>query len=272
VRHPKVEKITFTGGISTARQILLACAETVKPALLELGGKSANIVFADADLDAAARHATTFSLQVFSGQGCIFPTRLLVHREVYPSMVERCVALARAIPMGDPFDRGNTMGPVISFAAADRIVGVAERAIREGHGTLVAGGCRAGGALAGGAYVTPTVFADVVPSSGLAQEEVFGPVLSIMPFETEDEAIRIANDTPYGLGAYLHTRDVARVHRIAGELRAGGVFVNGGAIAEPDTPFGGVGASGYGREGAKVGIEEYLRMKTVSIAGSAGDR
>jgi aldehyde dehydrogenase (NAD+) len=269
VRHPKVEKISFTGGPTAARAILHNCAEVLKPALLELGGKSANIVFPDADLDATATHATTLGLAILSGQGCAWPTRLLVHADVYDDMVGRCVEKARGIAMGDPFDPAMVMGPVINVAAADRILGVVERAARDSDGRLVTGGQRAGGDLARGAYVEPTIFADVDPGSQLAQREVFGPVLSILKFRDEAEAIGIANATEYGLAAYVHSHDLDRVHRVAEELRAGGVFVNGAALVEPDTPFGGLGLSGYGREGGKVGIEEYIRPKTVAIARSA---
>lgn len=268
VRHQKVEKISFTGGPTAARQILSACAEHLKPALLELGGKSANIVFPDADLDVAAAHATTWSLAMLSGQGCAFPTRLLVHEDIYEALVERCVANARAMALGDPLDPAMAMGPVITEAAANRIVAMTERANTQGDGKLLTGGRRAGGALAPGAYVEPTVFADVDPASVLAQQEVFGPVLSILKFRTEDEAIRIANATSYGLAAFLHSHDLDRVHRMAEELRAGGVFVNGGMLVEPDTPFGGLGLSGYGREGGRFGIDEYIRPKTVAIARS----
>jgi aldehyde dehydrogenase (NAD+) len=265
VRHPAVEKISFTGGPATARHILASCAENLKPALLELGGKSANIVFQDADLDFAAIHATTWGLAMLSGQGCSFPTRLLVQEGIYDELVARCVERARSLPMGDPFDPSMAMGPVITAAAADRIVATAERAVREGNGRLLVGGRRASGPLARGAYVEPTVFADVDPACNLAQQEVFGPVLSILKFRTEAEAISIANSTRYGLAAFVHCHDLDRAHRVAEELRAGGVFINGAMLVEPDTPFGGLGLSGFGREGGRVGIDEYLRPKTVSI-------
>jgi aldehyde dehydrogenase (NAD+) len=268
VKHPKVEKISFTGGPAAARRILMSCAEHMKPALLELGGKSANLVFPDADLALAAEHATTWSISVLSGQGCAFPTRLLVHTDVYDEMVERTVALAKALAMGDPFDPRMVMGPVINAAAAERILAAITRAKEAGDGRLVTGGHRAGGALSRGSYVEPTIFTDVKPSSELAQQEVFGPVLSILRFDAEEEAVRIANSTSYGLAAFIHTRDLERTHRIAGELRAGGIFVNGAALVEPDTAFGGLGLSGYGREGGRFGIDEYLRPKTVAIAQS----
>ncbi len=270
VAHSMIEKISFTGGAPAARAILTACAQTLKPTVLELGGKSANLVFPDADLDAAANHAALWSVGLMSGQGCVFPTRLLVHSDVYDEMVERVKAVAEAIPMGDPLDASMVRGPVINHQAADRILSVIERACRVDGGRVVTGGERAGGDLARGAYVRSTVVADVDPGSDLAQNEVFGPVLAIGRFSDEAEAIRIANSTQYGLGSYIHTRDLARAHRVAEELRAGGVFINGALPVEPDTPFGGLGLSGYGREGGKAGIDEFIRPKTVAIGKGAG--
>jgi aldehyde dehydrogenase (NAD+) len=266
VRHPKVEKVSFTGGPEAARRILRSCAELMKPALLELGGKSANIVFSDADLEAAAEHATTWSVAMLSGQGCAFPTRLLVQESVYDEMVERTIARAKAVRMGDPFDPTMVMGPVINRAAADRIIATIERSKAAGDGRLLCGGHRAGGTLSRGFYVEPTIFGDVNPMSELAQQEIFGPVLSILKFSSEKEAVQIANSTSYGLAAFIHTHDLTRAHRVAGELRAGGVFINGATLVEPDTAFGGSGLSGFGREGGRFGIEEYVRPKTVAIA------
>jgi len=265
VAHPLVEKISFTGGAPAARAILADCAQSIKPAVLELGGKSANLVFPDADLDAAANHAALWSVGLFSGQGCVFPTRLLVHADIYGEMVERVKAVAEAIPMGDPFDPAMVRGPVVNHQAADRILSIVERARSADGSRVVTGGQRAGGDLARGAYVQSTVIADVDPQSDLAQNEVFGPVLAISSFADTDEAVRIANATQYGLGAYVHTRDLNRAHRLAEELRAGGVFINGAIPVEPDTPFGGHGLSGYGREGGKAGIDEFIRPKTVAV-------
>lgn len=266
VAHPLVEKVTFTGGAPAARAILASCAQDLKPAVLELGGKSANLVFPDADLDAAANHAALWSVGLFSGQGCVFPTRLFVHEDIYDDMVERVRTVAEAIPMGDPLDETMVRGPVINHQSADRILSTITRAADEGAGRIVTGGARADGELAKGAYVQSTVLADVDPDSDLAQNEIFGPVLAISRFRDEEEAIRLANATRYGLGAYLHTNDLRRAHRVAGELRAGGVFINGALPVEPDTPFGGLGLSGYGREGGRAGAEEFIRPKTVAIA------
>lgn len=265
VAHPQVQKVTFTGGAVAARKISHSCAMALKPAVLELGGKSANIVFPDADLDAAANHAALWSVGIFSGQGCVFPTRLLVHAAVYDEMVERVAAAANALPMGNPLDQQMVRGPVISHEAADRILATIDKARASGAGRVVAGGTRAGGNLARGAYVTSTVLADVDPGSDLARNEIFGPVLVVTKFQDEEEAIRIANGTEYGLGAYLHTTNLKRAHSMADELRAGCVYINGAGIVEPDTPFGGIGLSGYGREGGRVGAEEFIRWKTVSV-------
>ena len=264
VRHPKIEKISFTGGPVAARKILAACAEQMKPAVLELGGKSANLFFPDADLEVASQYSCAFPLGVLSGQGCALPTRLLVHKDVYDEVVQRVVAMAPHLPVGDPFDAAMMSGPVINKAAYDRILALIGRAQAEGMGKLMVGGKRKEG-LGDGWFIEPTVFIDVDPKSELAQEEVFGPVLSIIPFADEDEAVRIANDTQYGLAAFIQTKDVRRVHRLAERLKAGAVYVNGARPIPANAPFGGVGLSGFGREGGRPGLDEFLRPKTVSI-------
>jgi aldehyde dehydrogenase (NAD+) len=200
-----------------------------------------------------------------SGQGCSFPTRMLVHQDIYEDVIARVMALTRAIKVGDPFDPSADMGPVVNEAAMTRILGVIERAKNQGMGKLIAGGERVGGELARGFYVQPTIFTDVDPDSDLAQREVFGPVLSIIRFSSEDEAVEIANNIDYGLAAYIQTKDVRRVHRLAGELRGGTIMVNGGRSLKPGLPFGGDGLSGYGREGGRQGIDEFIRPKTVAI-------
>ena len=265
VVHPKVRKVSFTGGPATASKILHACADTMKPATLELGGKSANIVFDDADLDAACGLGTMMSVGVLSGQGCAFPTRMLVQQPVYEDMVARVATVAKGIPVGDPWDPTVLAGPVINEAALERILGMIERAKTDGA-RLVTGGSRIGGDLAGGYFIEPTVFADVDPDSELAQNEVFGPVLAMTPFADDEEAIRIANDTRYGLSGYIQTQNLSRGLRVAEELVTGEVLINGATNLRAQRPFGGIGISGMGKEGGKLGVEEFLRVKSVGIA------
>ncbi len=266
IGHPDVQKISFTGGPVTARKLLHQCAELLKPSVMELGGKSANIVFEDADLDSAAQHAATMSVGLLSGQGCELPTRLLVQESVYDEMVERVVAIAKALPIGDPRDVNTFIGPVINEEACERILGMVERAKESGAGRLVLGGERLGGELADGFFLSPTVFADVDPHSEIAQQEVFGPVLVIQKFSTEEEVIDIANSTQYGLGGYIQTNDLKRAHRVAAALRTGFVHINGSRNIPAHAPFGGLGLSGFGKEGGRPGLDEFVRLKTVSLA------
>jgi aldehyde dehydrogenase (NAD+) len=264
VEHPRVQKVTFTGGPVAARKILVACAQQMKPAVLELGGKSANIIFEDADLDAACFLGTFMALAVLSGQGCALPTRMLVHQEVYDDVVGRVTAIAQGITVGDPWDRTTVSGPVVNEAALERILGVIEKAKADGS-RLILGGSRIGGKLAKGYFIEPTVFVDVDPQSELAQNEVFGPVLAITPFASDDEAIKIANGTQYGLSAYVQTRNLRRAHRMAEELVSGEVLVNGARNLAVHRPFGGLGRSGFGKEGGRAGVYEFLRTKSVGI-------
>lgn len=263
VAHRDVGKISFTGGESVARRVMEVASRALKPLALELGGKSANIVFADADLEAATTQAV-FGALGLSGQGCVNPTRLLVHRDCYAEVVDRVAGIARSIVVGDPLESQTQMGPVICKAACERILGVIDRA--RGEGRLVAGGQRLSGDLAGGFFIQPTVFADVPAGASLEQNEVFGPVLSITQFADDAEALRIANGTRYGLGAYLHTRDLDRALTFAEQLEAGTVHINGFASMTPIAPFGGYKQSGFGRVGGWAGMEEYLQTKNVFIA------
>jgi aldehyde dehydrogenase (NAD+) len=265
VLHPKVRKVSFTGGPTTASRILHACADTMKPATLELGGKSANIVLDDSDLDTACGLGTMMSVGVLSGQGCAFPTRMLVQRPVYEEMISRVCTVAKSILVGDPWDPAVLSGPVVNEAALDRILGQIEQATNDGA-RLVTGGSRILGDLAGGFFIEPTVFADVDPDSDLAQNEVFGPVLAMTPFDSDEDAVRIANNTRYGLSGYIQTTNLSRGLRIAEELVTGEVLINGAANLRVQRPFGGVGISGMGKEGGKLGVEEFLRVKSVGIA------
>ncbi len=267
VRHKKVEKISFTGGPVAARQILIACADQLKPAVLELGGKSASLVFPDTDIDAACQRAVQWTIGILAGQGCALPTRLLVHEAVYQEVVGKCVAIAKSYKVGDPFDDGVAVGPLINKAACERVLGMLNRVSQTGSGKIALGGGRPGGALDSKNFVAPTIVIDVDADSEIAQKEIFGPVLIIAKFSNEDEAVAMANNSQYGLAAYIQSNDVKRVHRLSERLKAGGVYVNGATqIGNPHVPFGGVGISGYGKEGGRAGINEFVRYKTVAIA------
>jgi len=262
VEHPDVAKISFTGGGPTARRIAAAAGAQLKPLLLELGGKSANLVFDDADIPTAVNHA--LSIVGLAGQGCTLPSRLLVQRSIYEPVVAAVGRAMAGLPVGDPLDAASLVGPVISAGACDRILGIIGRAQDEAR--VVVGGHRLGGDLADGYFISPTAFADVSPDSELARDEVFGPVLSIIPFDDEDEAISIANATEFGLAAYVHTANVSRVHRLAAQLQAGSVGVNGAGVpAGPHAPFGGIKQSGYGREGGVSGLLEFASIKNVAV-------
>jgi aldehyde dehydrogenase (NAD+) len=260
--HPGVDKLTFTGGAVTARAVMAAAAANLTPLALELGGKSPNIVFADADLDAAATDAARAGTALLSGQGCALPTRTYVHADVYDELVDRVLAKVAACPVGDPLDPATMVGPVVTESAMDRILGVIDRAAADGA-TLLAGGGRLGGELAHGWFVAPTVFGDVDHDSDLARNEVFGPVQALLRFSSEEEVLAKANDSPYGLAAYVHTADPARLARCVDGLAAGVVLVNGQGTLTPAVPFGGFGRSGFGREGGRAGYEEMTQRTAV---------
>ncbi|MDR6397525.1 aldehyde dehydrogenase family protein [Herbaspirillum seropedicae] len=265
VRHKDVGKITFTGSIPIARQILKAASETIKPVLLELGGKSANIVFPDADLDNAAHMSAFFGAMMVAGQGCLLPTRLLVHNSIYDEFVERVVTNIRQAKLGDALDPATMVGPVISSRAVERIMGYIDGAKNDGSAKLLTGGERGRGALADGYFIEPTVFGDVDNRSRLAQEEIFGPVLSVIRFDTEEQAIAMANDTSFGLAGYVHTNDLRRAHRVASQIEAGYLGVNAFPPMPASAPFGGWKESGVGKEGGRIGIEEFRRAKNIYI-------
>jgi aldehyde dehydrogenase (NAD+) len=262
--HKGVNKISFTGGPITATRIMQTAAVNLVPVLFELGGKGANLIFDDANLAEAIPYSTTFAL-VNSGQGCALPTRMLVQRGVYDQVVQGVQGILAHLPTGDPLVPETFAGPLVNQAALDRVTAVIEKAKAEKSGRLVLGGNRGAGELAGGYFVDPAVFVDVDPDSSLAQNEVFGPVLSIIPFDTEEEAVRIANSTEYGLSNYVQTTDIRRARRLARDLHSGTVGINGTGNMHLGAPFGGVGISGFGREGGKEGIMEFVSTKTVLI-------
>jgi acyl-CoA reductase-like NAD-dependent aldehyde dehydrogenase len=265
VRHPEIRKIHFTGGDATARKVLQSAAVNLTPVVTELGGKSANIVFGDADLDAAAMLAAHQGPLMQSGQSCACASRVLVHESVYDAFLEKFVAVIEGTTVGDPLDPRVVFGPVISQAAADRILGVIERAVADRSGELLLGGRRLGGELADGYYIEPTVFAGVDNSSALAQDETFGPVVCVMKFGDEADAVRIANDTRYGLNAFVQTNDLRRAHRVARQLEAGSVWVNTFSDISPQGPYGGYKQSGSGRTGGLEGLHEFLQVKNIRI-------
>lgn len=265
VRHPGIRKIHFTGGGTTARAVVRAAADNLTPVVAELGGKSANVIFEDADLDTAAVLSAHQGPLMQSGQSCACASRLLVHESVYDAFAEKFLAVVGAAKIGDPFDPTVGFGPVISESAVDRILHTIDAATAHGAGELLVGGQRMGGELAQGFYVEPTVLGNVDNSSDLAQVETFGPVVSLIRFTDEDHAVRLANDTPFGLNAFIHTRDLRRAHGVARQLEAGSVWVNTFSDMAPQGPYGGYKQSGYGRTGGIDGLNEFLQIKNIRI-------
>jgi len=262
VAHPGVDKIQFVGSGAVAKKVLRNASETLKPCGLELGGKSAVIVFDDADLTDAARRGLSGATSA-NGQGCVIGTRLVVQRSVVDEYLDKLKAAAAAVRVGDPLDATTGLGPVISETSLQRILGMVDKAKIEGA-EVVIGGERMGGEHGEGYFLPITVVAGVDNSSSIAQNEVFGPVLTVIPFDTEEEAIAIANGTDYGLGGYIHTQSLRRAHYVASQLDAGQIQVNAsGEAMTACVPFGGVKQSGYGRLGGEAGIHEFLRIKNV---------
>ena len=262
-RHPDVAMMSFTGSLRGGTAVTRDAADTVKRVVLELGGKSPNLVFADCP-DLETRVSESFAECInTNGQACDAPTRMLVERSVYDDAVEIARRAAEATRVGPPDREGDHIGPVVNQAQFDRVQALIRSGIDEGA-RLVAGGPGRPEGLNRGWYVRPTVFADVTPEMRVTREEIFGPVLVMMPFEDEDEAVRLANDTPYGLAAYMQTGDPARAERVAARLRAGAVHVNGAAM-EYGTAFGGMRQSGNGREGGMHGLREYYELKTLHL-------
>lgn len=257
--HPDVDMVSFTGSTRAGIAISKAAADTLKRVSLELGGKGANIIFDDADPQAVERGARHCFQN--SGQSCNAPTRMLVHRSRYDEAVATASQVATNTHVGPASEEGKHIGPVVSEAQFNKIQGLIETGISEAR--LTAGGLGRPDGLNRGYFVKPTVFADVNNDMTVAREEVFGPVLSIIPFETEEEAIAIANDTPYGLTNYVQTTDTEKRRRVARRLRSGMVETNGQGFAK-GSPFGGYKQSGNGREGGVFGIEEFLEVKAVS--------
>ncbi|MBB5131038.1 aldehyde dehydrogenase (NAD+) [Thermocatellispora tengchongensis] len=264
VRHRDVAKISLTGSTETGRAITRASADALKPLTFELGGKSPNIVFADADLDAATEGVTVNSIYTGNaGQVCVAGSRILIQRPIWEEMLARIGAAAAGITLADPLDPRTTMGPIVSAGQYERVRSYLELAAKEGT-DLVFGG-RTGAdvvpALPGGYWVEPTLYATTDNSLRVCQEEIFGPVAVALPFDTEEEALAIANDSPYGLAAGLWTRDLGRAHRFVRDLQAGNVWVNTFRQMPPGLPFGGVKDSGYGHDS----VLSYTREKTAIL-------
>ena len=260
-KHPDIDMMSFTGSTRAGIAVTKASADTVKRVSLELGGKGPNLVFADSDVAKSVKRGV---LHMFnnSGQSCNAPSRMIVEKSAYSEAIEVAKSVAEAQEVGDPTQEGRQIGPVVSQAQFDKIQGLIESGIKEGA-TLLAGGLGRPDGLNRGYYVKPTVFADVKEDMTIAREEIFGPVLSIMSFEDEDDAVRIANDTPYGLTSYVQTGDPERAKRLARQLRAGMIQMNGAGRA-PGSPFGGYKQSGNGREGGEHGLMEFLEVKAVA--------
>ncbi|WP_085025531.1 aldehyde dehydrogenase family protein [Ensifer aridi] len=265
-KHKDIDMMSFTGSTRAGIAVSKDAADTVKRVTLELGGKSPNIVFADADIE---ERVTASILECFnnSGQSCDAPTRMLVERSVYDKVVEIARRVGREARVGDPTREGSHIGPLVSHIQYERVQALIEAGVAEGA-ILLAGGPGKPEGFETGYFVKPTIFAAVNNTMRIAREEVFGPVLSIIPFDTEEEAIEIANDTNYGLAAYVQTGDPERAQRVAARLRAGMVHINGGPHRY-GSPFGGYKQSGNGREGGMFGLEDFLEVKTVHLPDAA---
>ncbi|MDG9720491.1 gamma-aminobutyraldehyde dehydrogenase [Streptomyces sp. DH24] len=266
VAHPGVAMTSFTGSTPVGRRVAELATATVKRIHLELGGKAPFVVFDDADLEAAANGAVAGAL-INSGQDCTAATRAYVQRPLYEAFVERTAALMETVRLGDPFAAGTDLGPLISHAQRDRVASFVERA--RAHARVVTGGEAPQGELKDGAYYRPTLIADAAQDSEIVQSEIFGPVLVVLPFDSDDEGIALANDTPYGLAASAWSRDVYRANRATREIKAGCVWVNDHIPIISEMPHGGYKASGFGKDMSAYSFEEYTQIKHVMFDNTA---
>jgi acyl-CoA reductase-like NAD-dependent aldehyde dehydrogenase len=265
VKHPGVDMISFTGSTRAGKRISELAAQTVKRVALELGGKSASVILDDADLAVAVK-STLNGCYLNSGQTCTALTRMLVSEKQYPEAAKIAAEIAKTFTVGDPMAETTKLGPLTSRVQREKVKKYIEKGIAEGAELLAGGAEMPEGVAPGGYFVKPTVFGKVKNSMTIAQEEIFGPVLSIIPYQDEEDAIRIANDTPYGLAGAVWSKDEARAQRVARRIRAGQVDVNGGAF-NMNAPFGGFKQSGHGREAGVYGLEEFLEYKSLQLKG-----
>ncbi len=262
VNHPKIKKIAFTGSSKIGKLIATQCAEQTKPVLVEMGGKSANIVFADADLDLAANGVMQSGLGN-NGQFCLAASRVLIEEKIADEFVERLIEKARKINLGDPFDKQTNCGPIISNKQFERVMSYVE--IGKAEGAEIVTGGKKPNHLDKGYFLEPTIFTKMSPEMRIWREEIFGPVIGITTFKTETEAIQLANDSDYGLGAYFWAKDVDRVHRVANALDSGLVFVNMPSYMTPQMPAGIRGLSGTGQNFGMEALENYTKLKGIYI-------
>ena len=261
--HPDVGKIAFTGSTATGRRVVEASQGNLKRVQLELGGKGANIVFADANLDAAVNGAA-WAIFHNQGQACIAGSRLILHKDIADAFLERFITLARSIRLGDPMSPDTEMGPLTSALHRDRVLAYVDICREQGGRVLTGGKAPADPALASGFYVEPTVV-EAAPGDRVSQEEVFGPFVTVLRFETDEEALAIANATEYGLGSGLWTQNLARAHKMADSIHAGMCWINCYKRVSPGSPFGGVGRSGYGREMGFEAMHDYTEARSVWV-------
>ncbi|MDA9074174.1 aldehyde dehydrogenase family protein [Amylibacter sp.] len=259
-KHPDIGMMSFTGSTRAGSSVSKDAADSIKRVALELGGKSPNIVFSDCDLEERISGSIE-ECYINTGQSCDAPTRLIVERSCYEQVLKIAKSVGEAVKVGDPLLEGDHLGPLVSDIQYGRVQAMIEKGIKEGA-TLLVGGLGKPDGFNKGYWVRPTIFSDANNKMAIAQEEIFGPVLTIIPFDTEEEAIKIANDTPYGLAAYIQSGDLKRAERIANKLRVGMVHINGGGF-NYGSPFGGYKQSGNGREGGILGIEDFQEVKTL---------
>jgi acyl-CoA reductase-like NAD-dependent aldehyde dehydrogenase len=263
VQHPEIGKVSFTGSTAVGKRVLAGSASNLKRVGLELGGKGANVVFEDADLPRAVG-GSLFAIFHNQGQACIAGSRLILHERIADAFLERFIAVAKTIRLGDPFDPQTEMGPLTSALHRDRVLAYCDVAREEGGEILIGGKAPSAPELAAGCYVEPTV-ARAKPYDRVSQEEVFGPFVTVTTFATDAEAIDIANATPYGLGGGLWTRDLTRAHKSARDIRSGMLWINCYKRVHPGSPFGGMGASGHGREMGFEAMRQYTEPKAIWV-------